>query len=241
MSELVRTCGYRYGEIAVITGNLEEYARLAAQVFEEADIPYFIDEKHSVMMNPFVEYLRAAMEMAVQGFPYESVFRYLRCGMSEVTREQADKLENYVLALGIRGYKKWSEKWVRVYRGMEAEKIQELNEIREIFAEEVRELAQGFGSGKKTVEEYCRILYEFIQKSNVWQKLKRQERKFKESGDKAMEKEYKQKLLQDFGIEFNSLYTLYNNPMGRFGAFLRNSGNLKRYMKNYSMHLMQIR
>ena len=231
MSELVRTCGYRYGEIAVITGNLEEYARLAAQVFEEADIPYFIDEKHSVMMNPFVEYLRAAMEMAVQGFPYESVFRYLRCGMSEVTREQADKLENYVLALGIRGYKKWSEKWVRVYRGMEAEKIQELNEIREIFAEEVRELAQGFGSGKKTVEEYCRILCEFIQKSNVWQKLKRQERKFKESGDKAMEKEYKQKLLQDFGIEFNSLYTLYNNPMGRFGAFLRKSGNLNRYMK----------
>ena len=75
---------------------------------------------------------------------------------------------------------------------MEAEKIQELNEIREIFAEEVRELAQGFGSGKKTVEEYCRILCEFIKKSNVWQKLKRQERKFKESGDKAMEKEYNQ-------------------------------------------------
>ena len=65
MAQLVRTCGYRYGEIAVITGNLEEYARLVSQVFEEADIPYFIDEKHSVLMNPFVEYLRAAMEMAV--------------------------------------------------------------------------------------------------------------------------------------------------------------------------------
>ena len=47
----------------------------------------------------------------------------------------------------------------------------------------------------------------------------------------AMEKEYKLKLLLDFGIEFNSLYTLYNNPMGRFGAFLQRSGNLKRYMK----------
>ncbi len=192
MAQFVRTCGYHYGEIAVITGNLEEYSRLASQVFEEADIPYFIDEKHSVLMNPFVEYLRAAMEMAVQGFPYESVFRYLRCGMSEVTREQADKLENYVLALGIRGYKKWSEKWVRVYRGMEAEQIQELNEIREIFAEEVKGLAEGFCAGKKTVEEYCRILYEFILKSNVWQKLKKQEQKFKEAGDKAMEKEYNQ-------------------------------------------------
>ena len=192
MAQFVRIDGYRYGEIAVITGNLEEYARLASQVFEEAGIPYFIDEKHSVLMNPFVEYLRAAMEMAVQGFPYESVFRYLRCGMSEITREQADKLENYVLALGIRGYKKWSEKWVRVYRGMEADQIRELNEIREIFAEEVSGLAEGFCAGKKTVEEYCRVLYGFILKSNVWQKLKKQEQKFKDAGDKAMEKEYNQ-------------------------------------------------
>lgn len=30
-------------------------------------------------MNPFVEFLRAAIEMVVQSFSYESVFRYLRC------------------------------------------------------------------------------------------------------------------------------------------------------------------
>lgn len=47
----------------------------------------------------------------------------------------------------------------------------------------------------------------------------------------AMEKEYKQKLSQDFGIEFNSLFTLYNNPMGRFRCISSRSGNLKRYMK----------
>ena len=28
-------------------------------------------------------------------------------------------LENYVLALGIRGYKKWSGKWIRTYRTIE--------------------------------------------------------------------------------------------------------------------------
>lgn len=192
MAELVRTKGYRYGEMAVITGNLEEYGRLAVQAFEEAKIPYFIDEKHSVLMNPFVEYLRAAMEMVVLGFPYASVFRYLRCGMSAVTREQADKLENYVIALGIRGYKKWSGKWVRIYKGMDPDAIQELNAIREIFVEEVKDLAEGFGSGKKTIEEYCRILYGFIVKSQAWQKLKIQEAKFKELGEKAMEKEYNQ-------------------------------------------------
>lgn len=192
IARLVREKGCRYGEIAVITGNLEEYGSLARQVFNESGIPYFIDEKHTVLMNPFVEYFRAALEMAVQDFSYESVFRYLRCGMSCVTREEADLLENYVLALGIRGFKHWDEKWVRIYRGMPAESIQELNEIRERFAEETRELALSFKGGRKTVREYCTILYEFAVKSQVQQKLKAQEKKFHDQGDKAMEKEYAQ-------------------------------------------------
>lgn len=192
IARLVRKKGCRYGEIAVITGNLEEYGKLARQVFEESGIPYFIDEKHTVLMNPFVEYFRAALEMAVQDFSYESVFRYLRCGMSCVTREEADLLENYVLALGIRGFKHWDEKWVRIYRGMPPESIQTLNEIRECFADETRELALSFKGGKKTVREYCTILYEFAVKSQVQQKLKDQEKKFRELGDKAMEKEYAQ-------------------------------------------------
>ena len=87
---LVREEGCRYGEIAVITGDLETYGSLARQAFEDAGIPFFVDEKHSILMNPFVEYIRAALEMAAQGFSYESVFRYLRCGMSDVTREETD-------------------------------------------------------------------------------------------------------------------------------------------------------
>ena len=101
---LVRDSQYRYGQIAVITGNLEEYGSIARHVFEEAGIPFFIDEKHSVLMNPFVEYVRAALEMVSQGFSYESVFRYLRCGMSDISRSETDRLENYVLALGIHGF-----------------------------------------------------------------------------------------------------------------------------------------
>lgn len=47
----------------------------------------------------------------------------------------------------------------------------------------------------------------------------------------AMEKEYKQRLKADFGIEFNHLFTITNNPTGRFAAFLKRSGNLDSYMK----------
>ena len=189
---MVREEGMKYGEIAVITGNLEAYKSISTQVFEEAQIPFFLDEKHTILMNPFVEYIRSALEMAAKDFSYESVFRYLRCEMSAITREQADMLENYVLALGIRGYKKWSEKWIRVYRTMREEDIAVLNESREIFVNEVEALARGFTSGKKKVCEYCYSLYQFITDCEIQKKLKEQELLFKEKGEKALEKEYAQ-------------------------------------------------
>ena len=189
---MVRKKQLKYGEIAVITGNLESYKSIATQVFEEAQIPCFLDEKHTILMNPFVEYIRAALEMVTKGFTYESVFRYLRCGMSGLTRDETDKLENYVLALGIRGWRKWSEKWVRTYRIMKDGDIQELNEYRERFVEEVEALAQGFRGGKKKVSEYCYSLYQFITNCQIQRKLKEQELSFKARGEKALEKEYAQ-------------------------------------------------
>lgn len=42
--------------------------------------------------------------------------------------------------------------------------------------------------------------------------------------------EYKKKLMDKYGITFNQLYTITNNPIGRFGEFLKSSGNLNSYM-----------
>lgn len=50
----------------------------------------------------------------------------------------------------------------------------------------------------------------------------------------AMEQEYKTRLREDYGIVFNNLFTITNNPMGRFEAFLKRSGNLEGYMQKLS-------
>jgi radical SAM/Cys-rich protein len=42
--------------------------------------------------------------------------------------------------------------------------------------------------------------------------------------------EYRKKLSGLYGITFNNLYTIANNPIGRFGDFLERSGNLAGYM-----------
>lgn len=188
---MVREKGVKYGEIAVITGNLEEYGPAAAQVFEKSDIPYFLDETHSIMQNPFIEYVRASLELIDRDFSSESVMRYLRTGLSDISAEEADRLENYVKALGIRGFGRWNDKWVRVYRGMDPAEIAQINDIRERFVQEIAEFKEN-NKGNRTVREHCTQLYLFFRKNRIQEKLKEQQLAFGEAGERRLEKEYAQ-------------------------------------------------
>ena len=101
---LVQNEGVRYREIAVITGDLTGYGYEIANRFQAENIPYFMDNKKSIMENVMVEFIRAALEAVEKDFSYESVFRFLKTGLASPKMEQIHRLENYVTALGIRGF-----------------------------------------------------------------------------------------------------------------------------------------
>ena len=46
----------------------------------------------------------------------------------------------------------------------------------------------------------------------------------------ALEREYRAKLAEDYGIVFDHVFAIANNPLGRFGNLLHKTGNLERYM-----------
>ena len=184
--ELIRVDGYRYRDIAVLSGDLSSYAGYARQIFREAGIPCFIDEKHTVLMNPFVEFLRAALDLIVQDFSCESVFRYLRCGMGGLSRQETDELENYVIALGIRGFQRYRETWTRCYRGMKPEALLHINELRSRFLGEVEAFAEGMKQRRTSVLFKTKTLYTFIVENECQRKLERQKKMFQERGEAAM-------------------------------------------------------
>ena len=138
---LVRTKGWRYRDFAVIVPDLSAYSDEIRTRFSQYGIPVFMDQKRSVLLNPFVEYVRSVLAMIQKGFTYESVFRFLRTGLFEFTMEEVDTLENYVLALGIRGYKRWKESWIRKSAGMSEEELVEVNCLRIRFVEQWRALS----------------------------------------------------------------------------------------------------
>ncbi len=112
-----------------------EYANYVKEIFEAYGIPYFIDEKKTILFHPFIEFLRASLEMVEEDFSYESVMRYFRSGLSRQSTEEIDRLENYILATGIRGYRKWNHVFEKCPAGYCEETLEGLNQIRSDFME----------------------------------------------------------------------------------------------------------
>lgn len=189
---LVRTKGYRYRDFAVITGDMQVYAPAAARAFARYEIPCFIDEKHSVFLNPFVEYLRAAVDMIVENFSYESVFRMLRCGLNDISTEEADRLENYVIAMGIRGFSRWQQEWVRSYRGENPEECVQIDRIRASLVEKWQPFYKKMKTPDASVRTYTEALYEYITANKIQEKLKEFTKNFEAEGNLSLVKEYSQ-------------------------------------------------
>ncbi len=189
---LVREKGYRYRDIAVITADMNVYADALEKACSLFDIPVFMDHKKSILLNAFVEYLRSLLAMAEENFTYDSVFRFLRTGLCGFTDEEVDRMENYCLALGIKGYKKWQQAWVRQTSEAGEAELQELNHLRVRFVEKIQSLMFVMKQRKKTVRDVTLAVYEFISKEKMQEQLGEMEREFQEKGELALAKEYAQ-------------------------------------------------
>ena len=192
IKRLIRENEYRYQDIAVVTGDITAYARELGREFDKAGIPCFIDNKRDILSNPFVEMIRSVLDIVQNNFDYESIFRYLRCGLADLGREDIDILENYVIALGIRGYQKWQDTWMRTYRGQKEGELTRLNEIRQALFKELNPLYEILKDRTKTVLDYTRALYEFGVKMDAAGKLEAFAKRFNEENLLGNAREYEQ-------------------------------------------------
>ena len=135
-----------------------------------------------MVFEPFIGLIGAVLGVVEVDFSYESVFRFLRCGLTDITEQQIDLLENYVLAKGIRGRKKWEKQWTFVFDDTEKENLTEMNEVRAKIYDLFAPLSEAFTQGK-TVRDETTVLYELIEKLEIEQKLKQKELEFERQGN----------------------------------------------------------
>ena len=181
IKKLVLEQNYSYRDIAVVTGELETYGDFFEREAATYDIPVFIDRTRGILLNPFLEYIRSALRIVLQNFSYESVFHYLRSGLADFTMEETDLLENYILATGIKGRKKWGELFTR-------NATEQINELRERLYGQMTPLLQK----QERASDYVKALYEFIVAGRIQEKLLAFEEKFRADGEQERAKEYAQ-------------------------------------------------
>lgn len=189
---LVQKEGFRYREIAVITGDLAGYSEKLIQQFDKNRIPYFMDRKKSVIGNPMVELIRGALEIIEKDFDYESVFRYLKTGLVTEDREMVCRLENYVIALGIRGFKRWNDEWTVVYKEAELMNLEELNAFRKGILEPLIPFREVVRERTSTVSDMTAAVVRLLTELNVEEQLLANQRWFEEPGEYSLAREYAQ-------------------------------------------------
>ena len=106
--------------------------------------------------------------------------------------EEVDVLENYVLAFGIRGWKRWQEQWVRKTRGLSLEQLEEINRIRAKVVLHIEAVVTALKSKKKTVLGVTKALHSFFLDMELQKRVRERQIRFEEEGELSLAKEYAQ-------------------------------------------------
>ncbi|CAG9622981.1 helicase-exonuclease AddAB subunit AddB [Sutcliffiella rhizosphaerae] len=208
---LVRDRNYRYKDIAIMVRNNESYNDLINTVFRDYEIPFFVDQKRTMLHHPLVELIRSSLEVITRNWRYESVFRCVKTdffyALSQDTnemREKTDKLENYCLSYGIQG-SRWTMKQPWKYRRFfsvdtdgpyvqtdeELVYEQEINDLRVMIVKPLHTLEKRWKKAK-TMEEFCKALWGYMEEIKLPEKLERKMKKSEEAGNLAEAREHEQ-------------------------------------------------
>lgn len=191
IKRLVREEGYRYKDIAIVCGDVQMYGNYVAEIFENYEVPYFLDKKNSIAFHPMTEMIKSALIAVEKDFSYESIMAYLRCGLSGLKREEIDLLDNYLLANRIRGFENWKKKWVRISSTQNAEELEAINLLRQQIVAQF-EVVAGIWKKGGTVLEKTVALYQFVVELHVQQQLETRQRELEQEGRTALAREYEQ-------------------------------------------------
>jgi helicase-exonuclease AddAB, AddB subunit len=199
--DIVRLCrdeGFRYSDIAVVTGDAEGYEKLVGAIFSEYGIPYFLNKRRDINSSPLIVLILSAIEILSKNWQYESVFRYLKTGLLNFNMDEIDEIENYVLSSGIRG-NRWTDKKPWVYwpeSGYGADVpddvkdvLNRINHTREnIYAPLVNleSVIDGGGKGR----DICTALFNFLCEIGIPEKIEAMIDDFKKQGELDLAEEY---------------------------------------------------
>ena len=191
--------GVRWRDMAVAARNMEVYGPLLEAVFRRDGIPAYISRRSDILEQPVLTLLLSAVDAVTGGFEYEDVFRCLKTGMTSLTAEECDLLENYVIRWEIRG-SMWlrDEDWTADPEGYggemtdkRREQLAQVNQVRRKVRQLFLPLSEGL-KASKTAMGKAEVLYRFAERAGTPEVLEQREKELREQGQVQAAEEYAQ-------------------------------------------------
>ena len=187
----IKNENYRYKDIAVITKNTDTYSSQIRAIFNQYNIPYFIDEKRELSQNQIIQYVIALMETINKNWAHEAIFNYIKSGFINIDKDDIFKLENYCIKWGIK-HKKWTKEFkYGITDENEKMEVERLNEIRKQIIEPLQRLKKNINK-QRNVENISKCLYDFLIEQQIEQILQNKIEKLETNGLIDISNEYKE-------------------------------------------------
>ena len=126
---LTKSEGLKYGDIMVINNDQDVRASIINRTFEEYEIETFQDNRRPVISSPIAIFIIALAETVIENYRTGDIFKVLKTGLSHVTRDETETLENYGIKYRIKG-NMWKKPFTKGAFEYGEEGLGEIEEIR---------------------------------------------------------------------------------------------------------------
>lgn len=218
--ELVKEKKYRYKDISIITKNLDTYSNLCKAIFDEYDIPVFIDQKKDLSDNILVQYILAVLDIFSKNWSHEAVFNYIKTGFLQMEQEDIYELENFCMKWGIKQTKWYKGEWnFKEDSKNDEDRLEKMKNLRKLIVEPLLNFKTKVDRFRD-VTTITKCLYDFLIKNKIDEKLENKIKVKIEEGNNEAAAEYKTsyKILMDV---LDEIVLVFGNDKITFDKYMQ--------------------
>jgi len=194
---MIASTGARYRDFAVLTADPDGYQQTLSAVFERYHLPIFDGVKSEVMETPAAVFIDAALKAVTEGFESADIFRWLKTGLTHVSYDDIEQIENYCLRYDLTGSAWTSEKeWHMNPDALSSKldesaenRLQQINRIRTVIRTPLLSLKQALSKGQAGTEKAA-AFYDFLIDCNLFETLAERAEALRQMGELTAADEY---------------------------------------------------
>lgn len=190
--------GARYGDIAVVAADMEQRRSITDMILTDLEIPVYFSGKKTAVMQPAVRLLLTAASVVSGGWRREDVVSCAKTGLTGVSPDCCDALEQYAEKWRIRGRRMFCDPdgwnmnpdgYTETVSSWGQEQLAMANRAREQLAPVLDAFADAFPGCAASV---CAAAYRLLCDFDVYTRLQEEAERLERCGDAAAAQEVRQ-------------------------------------------------